>query len=208
MPKRPPSLRLVLGALVLVAAVWPLRVGAQSRVCADEGLGVKLTLPFGWTLERRSPYARILCTITHPDGGRLTLAVQPVAPSVRLEGFVEDNRKAMRRLGMKVELPTPRGPGLEVPVTSKDGKHRLVQYYVRVSDFGYVLTLSARAAELERYRLAYDLTLRKLEIRPDEEATPNQGAAGATGAAGAGPRPAGHAGSSGSAAAPPAGRVR
>ena len=127
---------------------------AQVRTCVDDGLGIKLTAPFGWRLERHSPYARIPCTLTHPDGARLTLAVQLVDRGVKLEVFAEDNRRTLRRLGMQVELPVPRAPGLEIAVTSKDRKKKLLQHYVLSGEFGYVLTLTAPAAEIGRGNLA------------------------------------------------------
>jgi hypothetical protein len=73
----------------------------------------------------------------------------------------------MRMVGMLVDPPQPRKPGVEILVTSKDKKKRLWQHYVVQDSLGYVLTLTAATADLDRYRLAFDFAVKHLEIETE-----------------------------------------
>lgn len=162
----------LVAALVFVSpAAW-----AQGRTDHHPELGIKITAPFGWQIERKSAYARIITVMAHPDGARLTVAVQPLDRSRKLDAFVHQNRAAMQKAGLKVGATTARPPGMELALTSKDGRKRLWQYYVTSGELGFVLTLTAPAADLDRYRLAFEYAIKKLELEPEqadaEEALP------------------------------------
>lgn len=158
-------MRLFLALALLLASA---EAGAQGRTDHHPELGIKITAPFGWTIERKSAYARVITVMSHPDGARLTVAVQPLDRSRKLEAFVHQNRAAMQKAGLKVGATTPRPPGVDVAITSKDAKKRLLQYYVATGELGFVLTLTAPATDIDRYRLAFDYAIKKLELEPEQ----------------------------------------
>jgi hypothetical protein len=168
-------------AAVVVSANFA-RAEPASRNYVNENLGVRLKAPFGWTVQRESSYARILVSLLHQSGARMTLAVQPLGPSTSPGAFVAGNREAMKKIGFQLEEAKPRLGGFMLEAKARKGPLRIRQWYTASGGIGYVLTMSADAEHVPRFSTAFDYAISHLEIEPPEPAEPEASPTGDGGA--------------------------
>src|SRR5205823_9847189 len=99
-----------------------------DRSVQNDVYHVRVEAPAGWTVLKQSAYPSVIATMTHKEGGRMTLSAQHVSAGQAVDKLAERGRAALEHDGVRVErvLPSPLGDGtVELYATSRDGKQQL-----------------------------------------------------------------------------------
>jgi hypothetical protein len=188
------STALILVGICTVAAAAILSVDASAQVrpgsskerrfwSAREGVGVDV--PSGWTLSLHTGYANILCSILHPGGSRISLAVDRT-DAADASALVAESKAGLTAQGIVVDRVSPgirNGQLVDARVPRR--KQALRQLYlVRAFENeglgrqAIVVTLTAPADQLASVSGAFDWVLGHLAletpVRPPE-AKPDAG---------------------------------
>jgi hypothetical protein len=143
--------------------------------------GVGLETPPGWSLSLHTGYPNVLCVLVHPQGSRISVAVDR-ATALDSAALVAENRPGLAAQGLTIDRVSP-GPlgGVVVDARAPRRNQSLRQLYlVRPVGGGpdlrqaIVLTLTTTAAQLAAASGALDWVMAHLElrapVRPDDKA--------------------------------------
>jgi|HubBroStandDraft_6_1064221.scaffolds.fasta_scaffold88038_3 hypothetical protein len=174
-------------AAALLASALPVRadtapVGArQPARFLNVRAGVGLETPPGWNLSLHTGYPNVLCVLVHPQGSRISVAVDR-ATALDSAALVAENRPGLAAQGLTIDRVSP-GPLGGVLVDARAPRHNqsLRQLYlVRPVAGGpdprqaIVLTLTTSADQLAAVSGALDWVIAHLDLRapilPDDKA--------------------------------------
>jgi hypothetical protein len=143
--------------------------------------GVGLETPPGWNLSLHTGYPNVLCVLVHPQGSRISVAVDR-ATALDSAALVAENRPGLAAQGLTIDRVSP-GPLGGVLVDARAPRHNqsLRQLYlVRPVAGGpdprqaIVLTLTTSADQLAAVSGALDWVIAHLDLRapilPDDKA--------------------------------------
>ena len=177
-----PALVGLFAAAILVAARAPAETRAGSSkerrfFSARHGVGVET--PPGWSLSLHTGYANVLCTLLHPGGSRISLAVDRTTVK-DAAALVELSRPGMSGQGLTVDRvsPGPRG-GVMIDARTQHRNQALRQLYiVRDSDNArgerqaIVITLATPTDQLAAATAPFDWVIAHLSlespVHPDD----------------------------------------
>ena len=167
-------------SLMLVDSRAPAQTnGAKARRFFSARLGVGVEAPAGWSLSLHTGYANVLCTLLHPGGSRISLAVdRTTAKDATALAVASRPGFASQGLEMVRTIPGPRdGVIVEAHSSHRDQAVRQL-YLVRAVDGSrderqaIVLTLTAPLRDMAAASSAFDWTIAHLILesaaRPDE----------------------------------------
>src|SRR5215471_12388842 len=95
-------------------------VGPTERSLTNERYHVRIDAPAGWTILRQNAYPSMIATMTHKEGGRMTLSAQHTQPGDTAGKLAERSRSALEKSGLRVENIAP--SSLESGVVELTGK--------------------------------------------------------------------------------------
>ncbi|HZL20865.1 MAG TPA: hypothetical protein VFG23_24240 [Polyangia bacterium] len=184
------NLRMLAGcaaAAALIAPAIPARgdttpVGArQPARFLSARAGVGLETPPGWSLSLHTGYPNVLCILVHPQGSRISVAVDR-ATAVDSTALLAENRPGLAAQGLTIDRVSP-GPLGGVLVDARAPRHNqsVRQLYLVRSVAGgpdprqaIVLTLTTTADQIAAASGALDWVMAHLDlrapVRPDDEA--------------------------------------
>ena len=174
-------------AAALLASAPPARadsapVGArQPARFLNVRAGVGLETPPGWNLSLHTGYPNVLCVLVHPQGSRISVAVDR-ATALDSAALVAENRPGLAAQGLTIDRVSP-GPLGGVLVDARAPRHNQALrqlYLVRPVAGGpdprqaIVLTLTTFADQLAAVSGALDWVMAHLDLRapvlPDDKA--------------------------------------
>ena len=126
--------------------------------------GVELTVPRGWELSEQQSYPGILVRGLERSGGRLTLAVERLAPGDNLGKLVERSEKALRKLRYRYATSTHSGGAVLLDATTPDRKRTVRQAYLAHNGIAYVLSMASTTDAASRYLHPFDDVLRSMSF--------------------------------------------
>jgi hypothetical protein len=153
--------------------------GAKARRFFSARLGVGVEAPAGWSLSLHTGYANVLCTLLHPGGSRISLAVDRTTAkdatslaAASRPGFVSQGLEVVRT------LPGPRD-GVIVEAHSSHREQAVRQLYLvrtiegsRDERQAIVVTLTTPLRDMAAASSAFDWTIAHIILegaaRPDE----------------------------------------
>ena len=158
--------------VVFVAAL--LVGGSLARAEVDRNIfrapaeGVEIVFPADWAVSEQPSYPYLLASaIDRTLGGRMSLTTEHLKDDEKLRECTERNRATLKKLGFKVQAQAislhPTG-ALVIELITPDGRGVVRQAYRQFDEKGtvFVLTLSASRENMQRYRRAFDDSLRGL----------------------------------------------
>jgi hypothetical protein len=162
-------------AAALIAIVIACVIGgARARGEVDRNIyrsatvGVEIVFPADWAVSDQASYPYLLATaIDRVLGGRMTLSLERLKDGEKLRDCAERNRTTLKKLGFKLTAQGitqhPTG-ALVFEIGTPDGRGVVRQAYRAFDERGpvFVLTLSAPRENMQRYRRAFDDSLRGL----------------------------------------------
>jgi hypothetical protein len=146
---------------------------AGGRLYRNDALRIHMfEPPPAWQPAPQASYPRLLCGYTHPDGGRLTLAAQKVAPGTSAESLARAAKLGLERQGFSsVQIALERDPAHEdaPPRARLDAKldtsrRFLKQLYVVDGALGYVVSLVASNVNAPAMTRDFDWAAHSLSI--------------------------------------------
>jgi hypothetical protein len=166
-------------ALVAVAAADSRSSGSKERRFSSAREGISVDTPPGWSLSLHTGYANLLCTLLHPGGSRISLAVDKTTVK-DAAALAAESRPGLVSQGLTVDRVAP-GPrnGTQVDARAPRRAQAVRQLYlVRELDTArngrqaIVLTLTAPADQFTSAAGSFDwfiahLTL-ETPVRPEE----------------------------------------
>jgi len=143
--------------------------GAKTRRFFSARLGVGVEAPTGWSLSLHTGYANVLCTLLHPGGSRISLAVDRTTAkdatslaAASRPGFVSQGLEVVRT------LPGPRD-GVIVEAHSSHREQAVRQLYLvraiegsRDERQAIVVTLTTPLRDMAAASSAFDWTIAHL----------------------------------------------
>jgi hypothetical protein len=160
---------LLAGLAVGVAALAHVaRAEVDRNIYRSPSLGLEIVFPADWAVSEAASFPYLVASaIDRSLGGRMTLSTEKLRPGERLRECAERNRATLKKLGFKVQaqsLTTHPTGAVVFDVATPDGKDLVRQGYRQFEEDGpvFVLTLSAPRETMQRYRRAFDDTLRGL----------------------------------------------
>jgi len=140
-----------------------------ARLCRNEPLRLRgFEPPVSWQPAPQANYPRIVCSYTHPDGGRLTLAAQKVAPGTAAESLAESARAGLEKQGfsdVRISVDKSEGaPRARLDAHLEGGRRFLRQLYLVDGGLGYVVTLVAGSVIEPEMSRDFDWAVRTLSI--------------------------------------------
>ncbi len=171
MAPRPKPVALVaaraLAALVITCALAvAVRAEVDRNIYRSTTVGVEIVFPPDWAVSEQRSYPYLLATaIDRVLGGRMTLSQERLREGEKLRDAVERNRTTLKKLGFKLQaqgITTHPTGALVFEATTPDGRSVVRQAYrtFEDSDAIFVVTLAAPVASMQRYRRAFDDSLR------------------------------------------------
>ncbi len=160
-------------AVVVVAATIVLAGAAafgevDRNIFRSATVGVEIVFPADWAVSDQPSYPYLLASaIDRTLGGRMALTTESLKEGEKLRDCSERNRAVLKKLDFKVQqagiTQHPTG-ALVFEVVTPDGRGLVRQAYRQFEDKGpvFVLTLSAPRDTMQRYRRAFDDSLRGL----------------------------------------------
>jgi hypothetical protein len=171
---------LALSLALLVSPAPAQTTGAKPRRFFSARLGVGVDAPPGWSLSLHTGYANVLCTLLHPGGSRISLAVDRTAAK-DAAALAAASRPGFASQGLDVARTGP-GPRDGVIVEARSSRRdQFVRqlYLVRAVDRSLderqaiVLTLTTSLVDATAASSAFDWVIAHLAIevtvRPDEK---------------------------------------
>jgi hypothetical protein len=168
-------------AFIAVAAADTRPSGSKERRFSNAREGISVDTPPGWSLSLHTGYANLLCTLLHPGGSRISLAVDKT--NVKdAAALAAESRPGLLAQGLTIERVAP-GPrnGTQVDARAPRRAQAVRQLYIvreldtpRGGRQAIVLTLTAPADQFASAAGSFDwfiahLTL-ETPVRPDENA--------------------------------------
>jgi hypothetical protein len=159
-----PPLRKIALFLVAGSALWA--AGPQGpRVYRNDALRVKaFEPPSGWHASPQPSYPRMLIEYTHPDGGRLTVAAQKVAPGATADSVAKGARQGLEKQGFQQLKLTADGPRTRLDARLDGGRRFLKQLYVVEGNLAYVVSMVAGSINEPQMARDFDSAARSLVI--------------------------------------------
>jgi hypothetical protein len=155
-------------AVALAALAHVARAEVDRNIYRSSTLGVEIVFPADWAVSEAASFPYLVASaIDRTLGGRMTLSTERLRQGEKLRECVERNRATLKKVGFKLQAQSvtshPTG-ALVFDVATPDGKDLVRQGYRQFEDGGpiFVLTLSAPRETMQRYRRAFDDTLRGL----------------------------------------------
>jgi hypothetical protein len=168
--------RLLLAA-ALVAMTSP-QAGADvdRNYWRSSSLGVEVSFPSDWAVSEQGSYPFLLASaVDYALGGRMTLTVELLGVGERLRDVAERNRAVLIKLGYKAKDSTLHATGAVIFEAETPDRRRVVRQAYRLLEDDeqvFVITLVAPREAMQRYRRAFDDTLRGLNQRARSSPTP------------------------------------
>ena len=157
-----------LAAGLIGAAVAVVHAEVDRNIYRSNSVGIEVVYPPDWAVSDTPSYPYLLsAAIDRVLGGRMTLSLETLHDGEKLRDCVERNRTVLKKVGFKVSAQGvtqhPTG-ALVFEVGTPDGRGSVRQAYRAFEDSGpvFVLTLAAPRENMQRYRRAFDDTLRGL----------------------------------------------
>jgi hypothetical protein len=157
------AIAVVLSALAAIA-----RADVDRNIYRSSTVGIELVFPADWAVSGATSFPYLLASaIDRTLGGRMTLSLEHLHDGEKLREATERNRTTLKKVGFKVQQqalsPHPTG-ALVFEAITPDGKGAVRQAYRQFEDGGpiFVLTLAAPRENMQRYRRAFDDSLRGL----------------------------------------------
>jgi hypothetical protein len=170
------AIAVVLSALVAIA-----RADVDRNIYRSATVGIELVFPADWAVSGAPSYPYLLASaIDRTLGGRMTLSLEHLHDGEKLRDAAERNRNTLKKVGFKAPqqslAPHPTG-ALVFEVVTPDGKGAVRQAYRQFEEGGpiFVITLAAPRENMQRYRRAFDDSLRGLtrtQVTSPRPATP------------------------------------
>ncbi len=158
--------------------------GNKERRFSSAREGVGVDAPPGWSLSLHTGYAHMLCTLLHPSGGRISLAVDRTAVK-DAAALAAESRPGLVAQGLTIESVAP-GPRNGTKLEARAPRRGLAvrQLYLvrelevpRGSRQAIVLTLTTSPDQIAAAAASFDWVIAHLTldtpVRPDE--TPDAG---------------------------------
>jgi hypothetical protein len=151
------------------AAVVTLAAATPSRVYSNETLHLHaFEPPPGWEKSPPPTYPRLLATYTHPEGGRLALTVQRVAPGTTAAQLAEQSKTPLAHQGFSD--PHVVSDGDRVTLRATLASRLLLSGFVVHQSNGFVVTLVADKSRAAALAHDLDESLRSLVFtEPDTD---------------------------------------
>jgi hypothetical protein len=141
-------------ALAALLACVPARaeLDLDETLFRDKRIGVRMSIPEGWTPSTQTGYPALLLVLQRPDAS-ISLASGWLASGGRLAEHVAGNASAMRRAGLLVlaSRPGPGRSGWELSARREDGVREVRQLFVTNGGGDrrvFILTLVAAPARI------------------------------------------------------------
>jgi hypothetical protein len=156
-------------ALTLPVATPALAGPTTLRLCRNDSLRLRgFEPPVSWQPAPQANYPRVVCAYTHPDGGRLTLSAQKVAPGTAAESLAQGARAGLEKQGfsdVRISVDhSESAPRARLDAHLEGGRRFLRQLYLVDGGLGYVVTLVAGSITEPEMTRDFDWALRTLSI--------------------------------------------
>jgi hypothetical protein len=163
-----PMRRFLVGVAFLLASS-SVRAEVDRNIFRDATVGIEIVFPADWAVSGQPSYPYLLASaIDRTLGGRMTLSLERLRANEKVRDCAERNHAVLKKLGFKAPQQQaisqhPTGAVILEMVTP-DGRKLVRQAYRQFEDKGpvFVLTLAAPRETMQRYRRAFDDSLRGL----------------------------------------------
>lgn len=165
--RRPSIPRAWLAASLAAAlALIALRAGAEvdRNFYRSPEVGIEVAFPNDWAISDQSSYPALLATaIDRALGGRMALSLEQLRDGEKVREVAERNRAVLARLGFSAKAPNVHPTGAVIFEAVTPDRRGVIRQAYRAFEGDtavFVLTLAAPPESMQRYRRAFDDTLR------------------------------------------------
>ncbi len=154
----------------VAAARFAAAAPSAGRIFRNDAARVRsFEPPSSWQIAPQASYPRLLASYSHPDGGRLTLTMQKVAPGTTAAALagaaaLELTRQGFSDLKQKADSE---GDRARIEARLDANRRFLRQLYLVDGSQGYVISMVAGTVNQPQMERDFETAVRSLVITPE-----------------------------------------